>query len=162
TRKMEIRRYRIGEEPSIWKVYYDATHESNARDYHQDLLNRWAPPDQDMVQWAERLVQKNPFVALADGQVVGMSEIVGMAELEPGGFIDYLYVHPRWQNQGVGKALLKAVETEASRIGVQLLFADVSVTAKGFFLAQGFEVTQAKSNQIQGHLALNFRMQKSL
>ena len=60
---MELRRYRIGEEPSIWKVYFDATHESIARDYHQDLLNRWAPPDKDMTQWAERLAQKNPFIA---------------------------------------------------------------------------------------------------
>ena len=85
-----------------------------------------------------------------------------MAELEPDGFIDYFYVHPCWQNKGIGKALLKIIEAEASRIGVNLLFADVSVTAKGFFLAQGFEITDAKSNQILGHLALNFRMQKKL
>jgi putative acetyltransferase len=153
---MEIRRYRIGEEPAIWKVYFDATHESNARDYHPDLLNRWAPPDRDMVQWAERLAQKNPFVALTNG------ELVGMAELEPDGFIDYFYVHPRWQNRGIGKALLKIVEAEASQIGVSLLFADVSVTAKEFFLAQGFEITESKSNSILGHVALNFRMQKKL
>jgi putative acetyltransferase len=153
---MEIRRYRIGEEPAIWKVYFDATHESIARDYHPDLLNRWAPPDRDMTQWAERLAQKNPFVAITDG------EVVGMAELEPDGFIDYFYVHPRWQNRGIGKALLKIVEAEASQIGVSLLFADVSVTAKEFFLAQGFEITESKSNRILGHLALNFRMQKKL
>ena len=44
-------------------------------------------------QWAERLAQKNPFISLTNG------EIVGMAELEPDGFVDYFYVHPCWQNK---------------------------------------------------------------
>ncbi len=78
------------------------------------------------------------------------------------GLIDYFYVRPRWQSKGIGKALLKTIEQEAARIGVDLLFADVSLTAKGFFLAQGFEITEAKSNTILGHLAPNFRMQKKL
>ena len=63
---MEIRRYKRGEETAIWKVYFATTHESNARDYHADLIERWAPHDQDMVQWNARLAQKNPFVAVAD------------------------------------------------------------------------------------------------
>ena len=44
---MIIRRYQPGEEPALWEVYFRATHETNARDYHPDLLNRWAPPNQD-------------------------------------------------------------------------------------------------------------------
>jgi hypothetical protein len=91
---MEIRRYKRGEEGAIWSVYFAATHESNARDYHPDLIERWAPHDQEMEPWTERLAQKNPFVA-----IVG-DEIVGMGELEPDGFIDYFYVHPRWQGRG--------------------------------------------------------------
>ena len=95
---MEIRRYNPGEESAVWKVYFAATHESNARDYHPDLIDRWAPQNHNVSQWADRLAQKNPFVAVVD------KEIVGMAEIEPGGFIDYFYVHPRWQNRGIGKA----------------------------------------------------------
>src|SRR5262245_21267532 len=142
---MEIRRYRSGEEPAIWRVYFDATHQSIARDYHPDLLNRWAPPDQDMSHWAERLAQKNPFVA-----IVG-DEIAGMAELEANGLIDYFYVHPDSQNQGIGAALLRALESEAVKLGLNLIFADVSVTAKGFFLAQGFSIIESRSNVILGH-----------
>ncbi len=153
---MEIRRYRIGEEHRIWKVYFDATHESNARDYHPDLIHRWAPHDPDMRQWADRLAQKNPFVAIV------AEEIVGMAELEADGFIDYFYVHPHWQRTGIGKALMETVESEAINLGLSLLLADVSVTAKDFFLAQGFQIVESRSNIILGHPAPNFRMQKSL
>src|SRR5437773_1165485 len=37
---MEIRRYSRGEESAVWKVYFEATRESIARDYHPDLIDR--------------------------------------------------------------------------------------------------------------------------
>ena len=72
---MEIRRYRHGEEDLIWEVYFAATRVSVARDYHAELIERWAPEKQDMNAWAERLAEKNPFVAVVEGQIVGMAEI---------------------------------------------------------------------------------------
>ena len=83
-----------------------------------------------------------------------------MAEIEGDGFIDYFYVHPDWQGKGIGKVLLARLEGEAGKAGVRVIFADVSVTAKGFFLGQGFAVTEAKANVILGHPAPNFRMEK--
>jgi putative acetyltransferase len=153
---MEIRRYKHGEESAIWSVYFAATHESNAKDYHPDLLERWAPHDQDMGQWAQRLMRTNPFVAIVADQ------IVGMAEIESDGFIDYFYVHPKCQGKGVGTALLATLESEAARIGVKVIWADVSITAKEFFASRGFSVLEAKANIILGHPAPNFRMQKTL
>jgi putative acetyltransferase len=137
---VEIRRYKPGEEDAIWGVYFDATRESIARDYHTDLIERWAPRNQDMKAWGARLARKNPFVAIVDGQ------IVGMAEIEADGFIDYFYVHPRWQAKGIGKALLPTLETEAANTGVSKIFADVSVTAKSFFLSHGLK--SSKQNQM--------------
>ena len=154
---MEIRRYKCGEEGAIWEVYFEATHRSIGRDYHADLVERWAPrdrDDRDMKEWAERLREKNPFVAVVDGR------IVGMAEIEGDGFIDYFYVHPDWQGRGIGKVLLARLEGEAGKVGVKVIFADVSVTAKGFFLGRGFRVTEEKANVILGHPAPNFRMEK--
>jgi putative acetyltransferase len=153
---MEIRRYKLGEEGAVWSVYFAATHESNARDYHPDLIERWAPHGQDMGRWTERLAQKNPFVA-----TVG-DEIVGMAEIDPGGLIDYFYVHPRWQGRGVGKTLLATLESEAAKLGVKVIWADVSITAKEFFVSKGFRITKTRSNVILGHPAPNFRMEKAL
>jgi putative acetyltransferase len=151
---MEIRRHRRGEEDAIWQVYFAATRVSVGRDYHADLIERWAPEQQDMRVWAERLAEKNPFVAVVD------EEIVGMAEIEGDGFIDYFYVHPDWQGRGVGTALLGRVEAEAEKLGVKRIYADVSLTAKEFFLARGFRVVEAKEIVILGHPAPNFRMEK--
>jgi len=109
---MTIRQYRAGEEQMIWEVVFNATRESNARDYHPDLIDRWAPRDKDMAEWNERLKAKNPFVAVID------EEIAGMVELEENGFIDYFYVIPTFREQGIGKALLATIEAEASALGL--------------------------------------------
>ena len=153
---MELRHYKVGEEAAIWEAVFQATHVSNARDYHPELIERWAPQDKDMEQWAERLAEKNPYVAIIAEQ------IVGMAEIEPTGYIDYFYVHPEFQGQGVGTALMATIETEASRARADRLFANVSVTAKPFFEARGFLVIEACSKTINGHPAPNFVMEKNL
>lgn len=153
---MTIRRYLAGEEAPIWRVYFRATHETNAADYHPELLNRWAPADMDMTEWASRLREKNPFVALLDDQ------IVGFAELDATGYVDYFYVAPERQRQGVGKALMTTLVSEASTLGVPAMTADVSLTAKDFFLAQGFEVVESRMNLILGHPAPNFFMIRRL
>lgn len=153
---VKIRRYRPGEERTIWEVYYRTTRESIARDYHPDLIARWAPDDKDMDEWTERLRTTNPFVALVDEQ------IVGLAEIESSGFINYFYVLPRFQNRGVGKALMAAVIAEAEARGAGHVFANVSVTARSFFASQGFEVTESRSNVILGHPAPNFAMRRNL
>ncbi|WP_193210934.1 GNAT family N-acetyltransferase [Luteolibacter marinus] len=151
-----IRRYRPGEEDRIWDVYATTTRESNGRDYHPDLIERWAPRNKDRNVWQSRIREKNPFVA-----VVGEA-IVGMAEIDRSGAIDYFYVLPRLQGCGVGSALMAAVQEEARRTGVSTLVADVSVTAKGFFEAMGFTVTETRENVILGHPAPNFAMTKAL
>ena len=153
---MQIRRYNLGEEEEIWEVVSQATRISNARDYHPDLINRWAPKNKDLDEWADRMKQQSPFVAIID------SQIVGMAELESNGFIDYFYVHPDFQGRGVGKALLKHIESEVSEMLVDRLFCDVSLTARPFFESQSFSVTEARQNIILGHPAPNFAMERHL
>ena len=153
---MMIRRYRPGEERAIWDVYFRATHESNARDYHPDLLNWWAPVDQDMVEWRERCIQKNPFV------VIVADQIVGMVELGSDGFLDYFYVSPDFQGRGIGSQLLARIESEAREMKLSQLAAEVSLTAKAFFESRRFIVTEARENVILGHPAPNYVMSKDL
>lgn len=147
-----IRRYESGEEPAVWNVYFRATRESNSRDYHPDLIERWAPVGQDMGEWRVRLEEKSPFVAILDGQ------IVGMAELEEDGFVDYFYVLPDFERRGIGSALLGKIREQAALKGLADLRAEVSVTAKPFFEKHGFSVIKAKHHVIIGHPAPNFLM----
>ena len=152
---MNIRRYRVGQEAELWGVCRDATRFINARDYTPEQIRRWAP-DLPEPGWSERLARTNPFVAELDGK------IVGFVEWEANGHIDYFYCHHQWQRRGVGRRLYQAVEAEALRTKVDLLFTEASVTARPFFESMGFEVTLETNNLVCGAVAKQFRMQKRL
>lgn len=153
---MQVRRYIPGEEEELWQLYYDTTHIINGKVYTKEQVERWAPKNKDMDEWKERVKKKNPFV------VVEFDTIIGFAELEHDGHIDYFYVHHKWQGKGVGSMLYIAIEEEAINPKMPQLYAEVSVPAKEFFLKQGFEVLEENNNIICGAPATNFMMQKKM
>ena len=114
------------------------------------------PAAADAAEWKKRLRERNPFVAEAEGM------LLGFAELEPNGHIDYFYCHHERLGQGIGTQLLKAIEREAVKRGLDLLRAEVSVTAKPFFLHHGFEIVEEQSNMVCGAPAKRYLMRKRL
>jgi len=153
---MKVRSYQLGEERAIWRVYYGSTRNIVGREYTREQVERWAPDSFDMENWKKRLAQKNPFVALI------ADKIVGFAELEPDGHIDRFYCHHKFQRQGIGSALMREVLAEAGRMGVTRLFAEVSITARDFFLAKGFTIDEETNNIVCGCPAKQYRMSKQV
>jgi GNAT superfamily N-acetyltransferase len=70
--------------------------------------------------------------------------------------------HHARQRQGVGSLLIEKIHEEASHRGLVRLYSDVSITAKPFFIAKGFEVIKEQLIAIRGQELSNFRMQKHL
>lgn len=151
---MNIRRYKIGEEETLWRLCRDTTLRVNARDYGMELAEKWAPSQIDVGKWAERMRTKNPFVADQDGFILGFAELTGE------GYISGFYCHHMWQRQGVGSALYQAIEVDASRLGVDFLQVEASTSAKGFFLSMGFDVVEEKENLTYGTPFKSYLMRK--
>jgi len=149
-----IRRYHPSEAAALWTLFYKTVHTINAQDYSAEQLAVWASVNRDMVNWSERLKNKNPFVAMVD------HSIVGFAELEDNGHIDCFYTAHQWQRKGIGSALLNHIEHEALSIGIRRLFAEVSMTALPFFRAKGFSIIQAQRVKHQGIDFKNYLMEK--
>ncbi len=153
---MTVRRYKPGEEERLWQLYHDTTHIINGKDYTVEQCERWAPAIADMPEWRERIRARNPFVAEEDGK------ILGFAELERDGHIDFFYCDHEHLCRGIGRRLYEAIENEARRLEISRLHAAVSVTAKMFFLRMGFEVVKEQCNVVCGTVAPNFIMEKKL
>ena len=136
-------------------MYYHTTRKIIGRDYTQEQIERWVP-DEKPANWDESVSRKNPFIAEENGK------IVGFAELKRKGHVDKFYCHYQWQRKGAGKLLLQAVEEEARRLQIGLLFTEISVTAKEFFLGQGFAIVKLEENLVCGTIAKRFQMQKRL
>lgn len=149
---LEVRRYQSGEERAIWSVYYGSTHHVVSQRYTLEQVQRWAPDEYDSAAWTARLKRSNPFVAVLDGQIVGFAELLDSGEIE------YFYCHHEFQRQGVGRALMRELLSQAEQAGLPELTANVSLTAVDFFLSQGFRITGETNNVVCGQPARQFQM----
>lgn len=153
---MQIRRFRLGDEPALFGVFFSAIHEIASRDYTQAQINAWAPADLDGALWGQHMRDLNPFV------VELHDEIVGYADVQPNGYIDHFFVsgfHPR---QGIGKLLMERIHQEAASLALSELTSHVSRTAQPFFAHHGFGVVALQSPVRRGVAIPNAAMRKAL
>ena len=153
---MLVRAFKNGDEPALQAVFYSAVHTIAAKDYAPEQLDAWAPHRPDWEAWTARMQALQPFVAEADGR------IVGYADLQASGHIDHFFVSGKHARRGVGRLLMERLHARAAELGLARLFCDVSVTAQPFFERFGFHVVEHKS-VITGQVSLpNARMEKAL
>lgn len=129
---MHIRKYQPSDYKKVADLFQETVHSVCINEYNQKELAAWAPIPLDYDRWQKRLAKKLPFLAIIE------NKIVGFAEIENDGHIDCFYVHKDHQRQGVGTFLLNHLYKVTQN--QQKLYAEVSITAKPFFLKHGFKV----------------------
>ena len=127
-------------------------HQINSCHYSQAQIDAWAPEDLDPRIWFSKVQEINPYVAVLNGK------IVGYADLQKSGYIDHFFCHYMYQSKGVGSYLISFIVTEALRLGIAELSADVSITAKPFFESKGFVVLKEQVNHLRGQELINYKM----
>ena len=155
---ISIRNFRSGDEAPLRAVFHASVHGLACRNYTPEQLAAWAPLEHDSATWAERMRANQPFIAHVDGGTA----VAGFADLQPGGYIDMFFVAPAHAGQGVARALMAHLHTQAAQRGTTQLHADVSLTAEPFFTASGFEVEERQQVQRAGVVLHNARMVKRL
>ncbi|MDX2282537.1 MAG: GNAT family N-acetyltransferase [Bacteroidia bacterium] len=142
--------------PAIRALFRDTVLRICRRDYLPAQTEAWAQSADEPDLWVHRLESQHFLLALVGG------EPAGFASLTPGGYIDLLYVHADRQGQGTASALMDALMALAQRLGLQVLSADVSITARPFFGRRGFGVVSANRKLLRGQTFLNYRMERRL
>jgi putative acetyltransferase len=138
----------------ITQLFYDTIQVINSRDYPKDEIDDWSSWFKDIDKWAERVNEQYFIVAKLDEKVVGFSS------LATDGYLDFMFVHKDFQGQGIAKALLTEIENKASKQQNELIYSDVSITAKGFFEKHGFNVEKQQLKKSKKKELVNFRMIK--
>lgn len=151
---MKIRAYQAGDETQLWGIFYNTIRLVNIKDYTTEQVKVWASDNVDQAMWRERIKEINPYVAEHENQ------LIGYADLQKDGYIDHFYCHHEWQRKGVGTLLMQKIHDEANRRSLKRLYSNVSVTAKPFFIAKGFEVAQEQLVAVRGQQLKNYNMQK--
>lgn len=148
-----LRPFRPDDTPTLIALFCDTVHRVNCRDYTPEQVRAWAPNDVDPARWAV-LSDRHTVVTEVNGVVVGFTD------MEPDGHIDRFFVHADCQGRGVGRAMLSEQVAEAGRLGILRLYAEVSITARPFFVRHGFKVVAEQEVTVRGTVLINYRMER--
>ncbi|MBV1704661.1 MAG: GNAT family N-acetyltransferase, partial [Hyphomicrobiales bacterium] len=106
-----LRPYLPDDSAELARLFRDAVEILAAEDYDDDQRLAWASTADDEEIFAERLARALTIVAVEEG------EAVGFASLKDGRVIEMLYVRPDVAREGVGTALVDALEKLAAARG---------------------------------------------
>jgi GNAT superfamily N-acetyltransferase len=154
--KILIRNYEQRDAPAIVRLFYDTIRSVNLKDYSEEQVRAWAPEVPDAEIWHSRMINRCTLLAEQDG------EVVAFAELEFTGHLDMFYCRKDAVGRGVGLRLYRGVEAKDLQLGLQRIFAEVSITARHFFERCGFVIRQEQIVARRGVEMTNFEMYKDL
>jgi putative acetyltransferase len=153
---VKVRPYRPGDAGAVARLFTDTVRAVNSLDYSPEQIAAWAPEPPDLDHWRDRLGKRMVFVAEHD------AEIVGFVTFEADHHLDHLYVHHRFQRQGVATSLCERIEREVRSAVTHRLFTEASITARPFFERIGYQMIARQTVEHGGMSFLNFRMEKLL
>lgn len=156
---MEIRKFQDNDTNQIVFLFYDTVHSVNALDYTTEQLNAWAPKNERDIKlqsWNKSLSDNMTYVAEINGQILGFSDMTY------DGYLDRLYIHKDFQNQGIATALVNKLESIAKDMKFVAISTKASITAKPFFMHRGYKEITAQTVKRKGIELTNFSMIKKL
>lgn len=146
-----IRAFTAQDGPETARLFRETIVRVNLPDYGREAALAWAAGAEDTAAWTASFAGHTALVAEVDGQ------LAGFGDMRPDGYLDRLFVHARCQGQGIGSALLRPLEESAP---VSMLRTEVSLTARPFFEARGWQVVRRQEVVRRGLLLVNFVMEK--
>ncbi len=139
------------------KLFQEVVHTTGAKYYQPEQINAWAPQEGgDRSAWLESLTQNMSYVVEAEGVIIGFGDMTSE------GHIERMYVHPKYQGQGVARSLMRKFEDEAKKLGLHKLTTDASVIAMPLLKRFGYEVMQEYHKIHRGVSFTNYLMEKKI
>lgn len=151
----------------ISQIFHDAIHNIDEEQYSEADRLAWSAKPRSATHWDKRLTRSKCWLVV-DTRVV-MDErpmCCGFINVETGyysrGYIDSLYIDPRYQGNGLAKSLYEVMEQWTRKQGYCELTLDASHQSKSLFLSYGFRVNHRSYQQKLGQVIMGFLMTKAL
>lgn len=145
-----------GDTLALVDLFAQSIEELTQDDYSEDQRLAWASAASDAEAFAQRLGDMVTLVIKVEGQYAGF------AALKANTALDMLYVHPYFAGQGVGSALVDALERLAAARGSTAITVDASDTAEEFFVRRGYVAQQRNLVPREDEWLSNTTMSKDL
>ncbi len=146
---MILRSYQPSDCEALAALFYQTVHSVNAKDYTPEQLAAWAPGGTDLAQWNRSFLSHISIVAVSG------ETILGFGDIDPGGYLDRLFVHAAHQREGIASAICDQLEQAVPGT----ITTHASITARPFFELRGYRVIRAQQVLRRGVSLTNFVME---
>jgi ribosomal protein S18 acetylase RimI-like enzyme len=152
--KVVLRRAVEGDATAILQVNHDAAHARSGGYYTDEVLSAWAPLSQARLEhWQSYIASPSEqalmLVATLSYATVGFGRIEFCS-----GELTSLYVSPHAARRGIGRALLQALEKEALKQGVNVIWLTAALNAQRFYSTNGFRAIEELEYSITNKLTM--------
>lgn len=154
--KIPLRPFLAQDLAGLRDLFAQSIEELTQDDYDEDQRLAWISKAADAQAFGKRLAGATTLVAEID------RELAGFGSLKDNRVVDILYVHPYSVGQGVGSAILAALEALARARGSTEVSVDASDTAVAFFTDRGYEPKSRNSVPLEDQWLMNTTMTKQL
>ncbi|MAC83958.1 MAG: GNAT family N-acetyltransferase [Arcobacter sp.] len=153
---MNIEKATLNDTQEIAELFTNTIHKINIQNYTLEQIEVWAPIKIDYEKWEKRFKKSKPYIAKKE------NKIVGFFEFEKDGYIDCFYVHYNYQSQGIGSMLLNKIVKITEENNLDMIFANVSITAKYFFEKNNFEIKKKNIIKRDREELINYTMTRQM
>ena len=124
--------------PTLWSLRTRAVRATCATHYPPETIAIWSAAEPPATMPV--LLRTGGGIVMEEGNV-----IAGYALLDTdSGEVDAVFVEPSRQGAGIGRALLRAIESLARDAGLDRLFLSASLNAVAFYECAGFRVLRER------------------
>lgn len=153
---LQIRVFKKSDAQEVYQLFYNTVHHINLIDYDHKQLDVWAKKEYDQSKWAESFENKIAYIAESD------DVIVGFVDATKEGYVDRLYTHYKYQNQGVATLLLNEIEHTLLKMDVTSFEVYASITAVPFFKKHLYLNVKENIVERDGITLVNYLMKKEI
>lgn len=141
--------------PVLADIMFDAVRNGPSR-YSEPQRRAWVPKPRSGPEWDVRLSAQD--IILAEEA----DEAAGFMSLAEGGYLDFAYIRPKFQGQGLFRKLYAYIEARAVEQSQPRIRVHASLMAQPAFSAMGFEIIESETVMISEQSFKRFAMQKKL
>ncbi len=139
----------------VGEVMFDAVR--NGRSQYSDAQREaWVPQARTGTLWEKRLSEQSIIVAINSAQ------IVGFMSLAPKSYLDFAYVRPAFQGQGLFRRMYEKIEKLALEQKQPRIWVHASLMAQPAFSKIGFNIIKKENVEIAKETFERFEMEKHL
>ncbi|MGB0906546.1 MAG: GNAT family N-acetyltransferase [Maricaulaceae bacterium] len=155
----EIRRATPADNTALGEVMFDAVRHGRS-EYSEVQRQAWTPSARKGEAWDKRL-NAQKIVLAETRDIEGRVVVAGFMSLAAENYLDFAYIRPAHQGQGLFRRLYAEIETLARKRGKRI-WVHASLMAQPAFTRMGFEIAQKEDVALGGEMFERFEMQKPL